>query len=209
MQTLSELFGISNRFTTGMGTHYMILYIPEYKRAVNEGRVLTVPIEGKRSNDTIQIFGCDKLASFSESEERGKFYTFPHKLFSALTTHEMGYLSPYKEKFQDLTNEAFSAGLHQAWKNSMELEGRNISAWHTDEKSSLLTFDDLKQVFYVFPYGIIAGILLLLLEIFHYEFYARFSWQFFMKKFAWKAKKNTVKVRRIQVQPINVDESET
>lgn len=195
VQTISELFAFPNKFTVGTGVQFVIASIPEYQQAVNEGRVkIAYKCSGECKN-TIQIFGCDAITQLNEYSDHENFYLFPHKLYSVLTTHEMGFMNPYTEDFQNLTTRAYSAGLHRAWERILELQAFNISAGlDKKEESSLLTFEDLRRVCFIFPIGMITGFFVLLLEIFHHKF------------LDWKEKKKIIKVRRIEVRPINETE---
>lgn len=177
---------------------------PEYQKAYDSGRVTVKEIHFVEPSKSVLFATCNLIQNFMKLTKSEDFYIFPHKLKSHFTFHEMGFMNPYTETFQDLVMRAYSSGLNRAWETFVDLEAFNLTGGHEkEEKSPLLTFQDIKRIFFIFPIGLFVAFLTLLLEIFHHDFYASFSWKFFMQKWPWKIKKRKIRVRRIQVRPIN------
>lgn len=202
-QTFEELLSSDNNFTVGFYLQSLVKEFPEYQKAHNSGRVTVKEIHFVQPSKSVYFTQCSYIENFMKITKSENFYIFPKKLKSHLTFHEMGYTNPYTETFQDLVTRAYSSGLHRAWETFVDLEAFNVTRkQEKEEKSSLLTFYDMQRIFFVFPVGMAVALFIFLLEIFYYDFYARFSWQEYMRKFAWKENKK-IKVRKIQVRPIN------
>lgn len=207
--TQQELFGDENQITISFVANPMILHIPEYQKAVNEGRVQVVTSDSIRDWKGVNVAICEWINNLMDHEILTSSYLFPHRLISFYTTLVMGFSSPYTDDFQHLVNLAYSAGLHQIWRTFYELKvvknyGRKQ---YIEERSSLLELNDLTPLFFALTIGYIAGILVFLGEIFYNEFLSQISLQILMRKWAWKEnKKRTVKV--IQVRPVNEEESQ-
>lgn len=115
----------------------------------------------------------------------------------------MGLMNPYIDDFQSIIIRAYSAGLHKAWEQMFHLDAygnRNLRT--IEENYEFLTFFSLIPCFLVIPFGVGFAFIVLLLEIFHHDFYVKLSWKDFLKRWSWK-RKTQMRFKIIQVKPIN------
>lgn len=164
METFSELFDSDNDFIVGIIIVDVLETIPEYQKAVENGRLTVQPITSIEFPDKVTITRCDIIENFLADSKDKSYYILRQKAYSFVSLHEMGHTNPYTETFQDLVNRAYSAGLNQAWET---LEGLKKFASQIEEGSSMLTFEDLIPILQIFPFIYVTAILIFLLEILH------------------------------------------
>lgn len=205
ISTISELFSPQNHFIVSLTAHNFIIHISEYQKAYDDGRVIITKTHIDEK-DEIQIFRCENIEKFLRQGNSRNYYVYPHRLISFYIIHGIVHMSPYKENFQELVTQAYSSGLNHAWENFYMLEisqfeKKKFIKVQEEEDNMILNLKLIAPAIAVLPIGCLLAFLVLMIEIFHHDFYRYFSWQKFMEKSMWKEKK--IKVRRIQVKPIN------
>lgn len=90
------------------------------------------------------------------------FYILPEKLFPSLLRLDAGYRNPYINRIQQIMDECFAAGLHQAWNIFYGKIQKNIQK-PVDNRA--ITLKDVNPVFVIWIMGNLFAVLILIAEI--------------------------------------------
>jgi len=184
------------------------------------------------SADEIVISRCDYLDHYIRSGT-STHYILPQHFFSHFIKLDVGYLSPFTERFQDMMNHAFDTGLTQKWETYYLTEmfgsrNENLRSYTKNTaEGHAIGFYQFKRFFKIMLciYG--GAAIILLCEIFWHSFLSKLSWTIVLKLFEkrqrtngprrwkfirrirrmlhfWRRQRRIVNVRRIQVRPIEV-----
>lgn len=172
LKTFPELFSSDQNFVVGFNITEILKTIPEYLKAVQDDRVslriMSRDFKTYNESDKVFIAPCYFLNDYL-ANSRKKFYILPQRANSYLTLHLLGFMSPYKEVFQDLINQIYSAGLPQAWERFEDIENFK----HQEEEKeppNFLTFNKFFRIFSFLLQGFLSGALVFLLEIIYAKF---------------------------------------
>lgn len=144
---------------------------------------------------------CDWIDYWLENSEEFKkfYYKMDEKLFPHYYKLDGSYLNPYMEKFQEIMDRAVEAGLPKIWKLFYKMKTSTMSGNSKESnETSDLTFEDLKSAFLTILILFILIFLIFLCEIFYHDFLRFFK----IEMLVGKPKKKKMKVKRIQVTPI-------
>lgn len=206
IHSASHLFLSDYNFSVGVFADKYISDIPEYQQAKADGKVLIVFNESSNIENSVLIFRCDYVEGVFQQDQTGK-YLVPFRLISFYEVFEMGYSNPYMRDFQELMDQAVTAGLPRAWNTFYALQVNRKVPKEPSERSEMLNFDDIKKFsMMIFPIGFISAFIAFLMENIHQRFLRNVQWRVHGRNLMVKMRlrrPNPVRVRRIQVQPIN------
>lgn len=206
--TLDELFDNEFSIKTNIFIQPILVNLPKYQRAVALGKATIMPDSNITASEGIQIFQCEVIMDFMRTKKPDNYYVLPQPLVTFYSSHEMGLMNPYTEDFQNLVNDAYSAGLNHAWETFAELNDCGACRRKESENNfELLKFEDILPFFWILVVGHLGSFLIFLLEIFAYKHLSKISRETLRKKFcSFMRRTRQTRVRRIQVQPINANE---
>lgn len=159
------------------------------------------------------LLTCDFLDFYNEYEmkrnsKENSSYILDEKLFIEQIMLDAGILNPFIEKLQNLMDLSFEAGLPKIWNLMSKYELFNLvnSRKTLPQFASMklptdsLSFYEIMPIFGILSIGFLIAGFLLLLEIFHHDFWSHFKFEFYKKKFFkminLKSKKKNLKVRK-------------
>lgn len=212
--TFEELFDSGMNITTDAIFYKTMNNSGEFSHLLRRLRVTQIEDEEQtKTSKNALITRCDllefKMKTSKVSELGSHFYMIPDRMLLLYEKFILANQSPYYEKLQTYHNYVFESGIRQHWKFLLEgedvAEKKRDEAYIRDEKY-LLSMDDLYGLFYILFIGYAAGFLCLLIEIFWHDCLKNINYKKVMLNIARKCKraKRTMRVRRIQVHPIEV-----
>jgi hypothetical protein len=152
-------------------------------------------------DDKSEIWPCE-LTDYFMSFSRDRDVTFDGKYkiseiaYSNQISLEVGFLNPYQEKFQNLMQISFEAGLMKAWK--LFLKERNFSLKDLEENSEnneklaktkeILDLNSFIPIFVILLIGYFLAGFGLLAEVFYFDFIEPY------KKYRKNYKKGKIKI---------------
>ena len=173
-------------------------------------------------NNTAIVLRCDMADYIMHANEYDShaieyFYLLPDQIYTYYESFSLSRFSPYQEKLQYFSTLIFESGIRQHWKEfdkyddiRLEMETNRIN-----NEEYLINFDDLLGAFYLLGFGFICAILALLFEIFWHDCLRHLNNQMIIDFFSnkdenkVKTKGRKMKVRRVQVQPMQMIEEES
>ena len=170
----------------------------------------------KAATSTAIILRCDALnyimyAKEFDSDAIDYFYLLPDQIYSYYESFKTCRFSPFHEKLQYFSSLIFESGIRQHWKEfdkyddiRLRLETNRIN-----NEEYLINFDDLFGVFDLLGFGFICAVLTLIFEIFWHDCLRHLNNQMVLDFITKKEKENKIKVRRVQVKPMEIIEEET
>jgi hypothetical protein len=153
-------------------------------------------LKEKEDYETLNfLIPCD-LINFMQKYYYSKNYNFDtvyilkERFFIEFLCLDAGILNPYIEKFQELMDLSFEAGLPKMWTNFLNADMFEKVHWtqfyEDDIPSDSLEFEQIFPIFRVLSIGFLIAGFVLLLEIFHFDFWVNFKFEFYWRKFCGK-----------------------
>lgn len=164
---------------------------PKYQKMVYGGRLRSIDskIKAKRSDNLAFTQPCREFDFTISLTRNKKFYGELYRLSGTAYSHMsrlfVGILNPFIEKFQNLADLTFEAGLQKAWKVFHEVNLSNtknilrikeiIEKNEKIDERIFLDFDAIIPMFVILGIGLGISLLSLLFEIFYYDFLKRLT----------------------------------
>lgn len=159
-------------------------------------------------NNTAIVFSCDVAEFIMYSDEYDfhvvdYYYMLPDQVYSFYESFSTSKFIPYHERLQYYSSLIFESGIRQHWKEFEKFNDNRgkIEINKMNNEENLINFDDLFGVFYLLGFGLILAAIVLLLEIFWFDFLRHLNYSM-IYEFMMKKKEDKMKVRRIQVKPM-------
>jgi hypothetical protein len=146
------------------------------------------------------------------------YYMLPEKFYKSLSSFELSDDSPYQSFLQYYSDRVFESGIKLHWQSiylklkefRAEIEQRYIT-----NEEYLLKLEDLKGVFKIWFFCMLGCTLVFLLEVFTHDCLQNLTWKVAEKalyvnpktKQKKKSKKRKMKVRFVQVHPMEIGDS--
>jgi hypothetical protein len=134
---------------------------------------------------------------YSKNYNFDTVYILKERFFIEFLYLDAGILNPYIEKFQELMDLSFEAGLPKMWTNFLNADMFEKVQWtqfyEDDKPSDSLEFEQIFPIFGVLSIGFLISGFVLLLEIFHFDFWVNFKFEFYWRKFCGKNLKKSIK----------------
>jgi hypothetical protein len=171
----------------------------------------------------VYIFRCDLSDAFFKNLDIdagpiNHYYMLPERFYKSLSSFELSDSSPYQSFLQYYSDRVFESGVKLHWRSvytklkefRAEIEQRFMSG-----EEYLLKLEDLKGVFMIWLVCLLGCTLVFLLEVFARHRLQKLTWKVAGRAFyknpkskqKKKSKKRRMKVRFVQVQPMDIDES--
>lgn len=195
---------------------------PKYRKAMKDRRVDMFEMlyykfeEHLVDTQTAYAQSCEHRKYLTENVGDGKsykeIYHIPEVAFIWDADTYVGHYHPLLEKFQEIMDLSFQAGLIGEWKR-LAIETRNIhlNLKRTEEEKSNSTILDFKAIapfFLILAFGFSAALIALLFEIFRQDFVSNLSRGYFERKWSEMWRKDKImkvkvrpRARRIRVKP--------
>jgi hypothetical protein len=163
--------------------------MPKQQRAMEIFTMLATLNIRKKPRTTVSSF-CDVTQQttcftpttndFNRGSPTDSFFILPEKFFTLYETLMTGRVSPFIDRFAEISLRIFESGIKQYWKTLMhqltdEIDLTQISIIKEDY---LLKMGDLKYVFYIWAIGLLLASIAFALELLchKYHVYIRRMW---------------------------------
>jgi hypothetical protein len=219
--SIDELFASDYKISaTAIAYKYLILHVNLLNRIqkITNTRFGQANLTDLYTDQTAVIISCDVVKSVKRFDDvADNFYIMDQKIFPYYAQLHVGHMSKFLKKWQLLMDWSFEAGLPKIWEIFLR-ELRTVQKSTPDDENppDWLELDDIDVAFYALLVGILMGALALVCEIFWHDcvdgylrrrraIIARRNEKSLKeiqeRKFRF-LRKRRVKVRRIQVQPV-------
>lgn len=168
---------------------------PKYQRAVKDGRVIKFEESSDWTGQLVEMncakfVPCKPYKNEIEHDGDGKKYKNLYLIPDVAFTQREDFYScpyhPYIDILQELMDQTFEAGLHQAWEKTFYQIYTTLNSVRKPEKTGKedLDFDAIIPFFLILAVGFLAALIALLCEIFFHDFVTELSKDYFRRKFS-------------------------
>lgn len=214
MKTFDEIFENTElKFEADVMFYDTLQQSGEYSSVLQRMKIVNPFLSAKNLSlhNYAIIARCDLLEAFMRVgftvDMAQYYYLLPDKVLPFFEKFMLPVRSPFYKKLQTYHDLIFESGIRYYWHDKIDMKPlaeRDRAQKYLDNEEYYLKLDDIYGIFYILLGGYAISLLVLIVEIFWHDFlrYVNFKRLFrkAMLKYGWK--KRTIRVRRIQVQPM-------
>lgn len=194
--------------------------LTKLEKDTNMYDVQSIDYEAKATNNSVLIMRCDAASSIFYTDnnkfQRGNpsdfYYILPEKFFTLYEMLTTGRMSPFTERFGEISLKIFESGIRQYWATLLHKLSDHIDLTQISivKEEYLLKMDDLKYVFYIWGIGMLVASAAFGLELLcykHRKYLRKTLIMRLIRKLTWEERMQRrelrilMRWRRIRIQP--------
>jgi hypothetical protein len=219
LKSIDELFESNYKIEYFEDFNFTFYDNLKYRKALKENRVMSIDIFSDDDNEWVPEYirrnfaslqSCKHFKNLIDHQGDGKSWRGLYQIQEvALIERQNLFTAPFhplQEKFQDLMDFSFEAGLPMAWEKFhfefLNFYNRTDKIVRKFDTKQILDFSSIAPIFLILIFGFQIALIALLFEVFFHDFLLKLPKDYFRKKI-WSYAQEKFKVKTIQVRPVS------